>query len=135
MITTCHCGSVSRNPLHCILPPHVLEHMLNSKDKTVRQIALDNLVTSTQMRAVRAALPPERAVLGTTTLTPGGKYREVYDAKHQPTNQLPGKLVRNEGQKPAKDAAVNEAYDYSGYTYDFYSAVFSRDSLDNHGLR
>ncbi|HEV2045525.1 MAG TPA: M4 family metallopeptidase [Chthoniobacterales bacterium] len=109
--------------------------MLNAKDKKVRQIALDNIIASAHMRAVRSALPPERAVMGFTTLTPGGKYREVYDGQHKPTNQLPGKLVRNEGQKPTKDPATDEAYDYAGDTYDFYSGVFKRDSLDNHGLR
>jgi Zn-dependent metalloprotease len=30
---------------------------------------------------------------------------------------------------------VNEAYDYSGATYDFYSKVFGRTSVDDRGLR
>jgi Zn-dependent metalloprotease len=109
--------------------------MLNSKDKKVRRIALANLVSSSEMRAVRSALPPERALMGATTLTPGGKYREIYNAKHKPTTQLPGTLVRSEGQKATKDPAADEAYNYAGDTYDFYSAIFKRDSLDNHGLR
>jgi Zn-dependent metalloprotease len=50
------------------------------------------------------------------------------------TDQLPGKLVRSEGQAKVADKAVNEAYDFSGDTYDFYDTLFSRQSLDNKGM-
>ena len=33
-----------------------------------------------------------------------------------------------------KDPAVNEAYDHSGATYDFYKDVFNRNSLDDKGM-
>jgi len=56
----------------------------------------------------------------------------VYDARQ--TDQLPGTLVRSEGQASVIDAAVNEAYDFSGDTYDFYQEVFQRNSLDDSGM-
>ena len=34
----------------------------------------------------------------------------------------------------SKDPAVNEAYDHSGTTYDFYTRVFDRNSLDDAGM-
>jgi Zn-dependent metalloprotease len=74
----------------------------------------------------------------------GKKHRLIYDAQHKPTHALPGKLVRSEGEKgsedpkgpngPSKDLAVNEAYDHSGDTYDFYKEIFNRNSLDDRGM-
>jgi Zn-dependent metalloprotease len=63
----------------------------------------------------------------------GQKRRTIYNARN--TQELPGDLVRGEGDAPATDPAVNEAYDGSGATYDFYKAVFQRNSIDNRGLR
>jgi len=42
--------------------------------------------------------------------------------------------MRTEGSKPSSDVAVNEAYDGTGATFDFYWEVFERDSIDDAGL-
>jgi Zn-dependent metalloprotease len=60
------------------------------------------------------------------------KDRIVYDARQ--TDQLPGTLARSEGQAKVADVAVNEAYNYSGDTYDFYDQLFQRNSLDDNGM-
>jgi Zn-dependent metalloprotease len=62
----------------------------------------------------------------------GRKHRLVYDARRRDT--LPGKLVRSEGDPKAADTAVNEAYDHSGDTFDFFLEVFGRNSLDDAGM-
>ena len=41
--------------------------------------------------------------------------------------------TRSEGEVPTLVADVNQAYDYSGETYDFY-ATLGRDSIDNAGM-
>jgi len=67
---------------------------------------------------------------------PANKDRTIYTASN--TQRLPGQVVRGEGDPPATGSqglAVNEAYDYFGQTYDFYSTVFQRDSIDDKGLR
>ena len=128
----CSCGH--RNPLHCILPPYMLDHLMDHKDAAVRRIARDNMVAAAEMRAVRSVLPSIRP-MSMAALSSAGKYREVYDAQHHPTSVLPGKLVRSEGQPKTGDPAADEAYDYSGVTYDYYKKIHGRDSLDNHGLR
>jgi Zn-dependent metalloprotease len=67
-------------------------------------------------------------------MTPAGsKRRTIYDS--QQTSDIPGKLVRGEGDSATKDRMVNEAYDYSGTVYDFYSKVFARNSIDDRGMR
>jgi Zn-dependent metalloprotease len=62
----------------------------------------------------------------------GRKTRLVYDARKK--DRLPGKLVRREGEVKSADAAVNEAYDHSGDTYDFFHDLFGRNSLDDAGM-
>jgi Zn-dependent metalloprotease len=58
--------------------------------------------------------------------------RSIYDAKGE--QDLPGKLIRGEGQAAVKDASVNQAYDGLGDTFDFYQKVYERNSIDNAGL-
>ena len=108
-----------------ILPPHILRKL--SENPKLRERVLRTLELSQSLRAARQAFiaRPLAAVAGT-------KHRTIYDAKNGTT--LPGTQVRDEGQPPTADVAVTEAYDYSGDTYDFYSQVFSRNSVDDHGL-
>jgi Zn-dependent metalloprotease len=49
----------------------------------------------------------------------------VYDARHGGHLALPGRRERGEEDPPAADPAVNEAYEGSGATYDFYLDVFN----------
>lgn len=121
---------------HGILPPFILERMAESPDKTTRRWALENLAASAATRATRTILStlPQMAAIPSPT---GKKHRLIYDAQHKPAHALPGKLVRSEGEKGPngpKDLAVNEAYDHSGDTYDFYKEIFNRNSLDDRGM-
>src|ERR1044071_1568956 len=61
------------------------------------------------------------------------KRRNVYDAQqHQ---QLPGKLVMSEHKPRSADVEVDEAYDGSGATFDFYAQIFARNPIDDRGMR
>lgn len=120
-----------RHPIQCIVPPYIVEHMARSADPRVRERALTSLAHGAAVRAVRAfaqQMPPMMAAPSPT----GRKTRLVYDARKK--DRLPGKLVRSEGEPKTADAAVNEAYDHSGDTYDFYHDLFGRNSLDDAGM-
>ncbi len=113
-----------------IVPPHILEYIVdNSSEPELRQRALRNLYQQGQLRGVRIGMG-QYAFGGLAT---GTKRRTIYDAGHG--TALPGVLVRSEEQRPTDDRAVNEAYDYSGYTYDFYLDVLARNSVDGQGMR
>jgi len=100
-------------------------------DPAVREAALVSLAHCAAVRAVRAFAGQLPAML--VAPSPAGrKYRLVYDARGR--DVLPGKLVREEGDPKGADAAVNEAYDFSGDTFDFLHAVFGRNSLDDAGM-
>lgn len=61
-----------------------------------------------------------------------GPNRLIHDA--QGKEVLPGVLIRSEGEEPAADEAVNEAFDGFGAAYALFAEVFDRDSLDGRGM-
>ena len=120
-----------RDAIQCIIPPYITEWLLRSDNAEVRARAEANVTAAARARVNRSKarsapslLPPHPGA--------GGKHRLLYDARN--TDRLPGTLVRSEGEAPVADPAVNEAFDHAGATYDFYNAIFSRDSLDDRGL-
>ena len=121
------------DPIHCILPPYILDRMAESSIPQVRKLAIEAIARSATLRATRTALSQFAAM--TALPSPGArKDRLVYDMKNQGSSFLPGKLVRREGGAKSKDPAVNEAYDHAGVTYDFYKKIFNRNSLDDRGM-
>jgi Zn-dependent metalloprotease len=121
----------TRNHSQCILPPYITEQLAKSPNPQIRDRAIAHLSTAATMRAFREAAQAMPTLMA--ALSPNRqRHRLVYDA--QQTDQLPGTLVRSEGQAAVADAAVNEAYDFSGDTYDFYNQVFQRNSLDDNGM-
>jgi Zn-dependent metalloprotease len=118
-----------RNPIHCIVPPHVLRALLEQKDKRLRDIALRTLTASVRIRERRTVLAQVPMAVPT-----GEKQRTIYDLKGK-VHPLPGELVRSEGDNPSSDDAVNDAYDGLGATYDLYHDVYHRNSIDDHGMR
>ncbi|KAI0101728.1 hypothetical protein GGR51DRAFT_563192 [Nemania sp. FL0031] len=55
-------------------------------------------------------------------------YRTVYDAHNdQNEENLPGTVVRVEGQKAVANKAANQAYDNAGNVLDFYLQVYTQD--------
>lgn len=118
-------------PLCTIIPSHMLHHLAENGEESVRKSARRTMEFSERLRGQREML----ANLGAVALsTPAGvKRRTIYDLEHG--TQLPGKIVRGEPAPPTNDKQVNEAYDYSGATYDFYKTVFNRNSIDGRGMR
>lgn len=120
-----------RNPIQCIIPPYITDELVKSADPQIRSRAIAQLRNATKMRAFREAAQAVPTLM--VSMSPDKKkHRLIYDAKS--TDQLPGTLVRSEGQPKVADVAVNEAYDFSGDTYDFYHKLFNRNSLDDNGM-
>ncbi len=122
-----------RYPINCILPPHVLKNIATHGTESQKSMAFSTIKVSEQMRGQRRAMADFTAASFRVTAVGGGKERIIYDAKNGST--LPGTIVRQEGDGPVADVAVNEAYDGSGTTYDLYKNIYSRDSIDNNGMR
>jgi Zn-dependent metalloprotease len=96
-----------------------------------REQAFRNSVLSAHIRGERTAAVEDPVLAGGTQTA--GKQRIVYTANN--STSLPGSAARSEGQPANGDAAVDEAYDGSGATYDFYFDVYDRNSINGSGLR
>ncbi|GEJ57760.1 M4 family metallopeptidase [Anaeromyxobacter diazotrophicus] len=100
--------------------------------KLLRKLGdLDTALLSERLRGQRLAF--KEMGFAAVGVPAGGERRTIYDAGH--ATRLPGALVRGEGGPRSKDEVVNQAYDSSGDTYDFYWKTFKRNSVDGRGMR
>ena len=109
-------------------PPHLLRKLLESKDKDIRDSALNNLLVSATIRGERNVRP-----LG-VNLTPTAGRRTVYDCRES-TDTTSATVARTEDGPPSSDSSANRAFDGLGTTRKFYKEVFNRNSIDDEGLR
>lgn len=118
------------SPIFCIIPPHMLMEIAKRGAARQQAWALQTLSASEQIRGRRETV--SQAVFA-VSVPAGKKQRTVYDAGN--AYSLPGKKVRAEGEKKTGDAAVNEAYDGSGATYDLFKQAYLRNSIDDKGMQ
>ena len=129
-----------RNPLHCAVPPYMLDAVARRGSERQRNWALKTLATDTTLRQARAVSAkargrkgPREGVDTVAAIAPAQRNRIVWDAKHK--WELAGlKRVRDEDDGPTGDAAVDEAFDGFGETWDFWQDVFGRDSVDDENM-
>jgi Zn-dependent metalloprotease len=129
------CLKSQRHPVFCILPPHILRTIAERGTPEQRASASRTLALDTTLRALRASPlslegPPTVAMAADAA----SKRRTIYTANHQ--QQLPGAIVATEANPPAANAdiAVREAFVGLGATWDFFSDVFDRRSVDDEGM-
>ncbi len=126
-----------RHPLHCIVPPGLLDRLARSGDEATRSAALDTLAVDRRFRLGRAEAAGRTGGFQVRPVTfarvGGHPNRTIYDQQHS-QSQTPGTVVRSEGQAAVADPAVDQAYDGLGDTYDYYWTVFARDSIDGQGM-
>ena len=123
------------HPIFCILPPHLLRSVCDHGSARQRGWALKTMLTDSTFRALRATQAPQAPAAGRHrrgVLDEGQKQRTIYTAHNEEV--LPGIPVRMEGAPPSGDAAVDEAYDGLGDTFDLYWEVYERNSIDDEGL-
>ena len=109
------------HPIFCILPPHLLQSIGNHGSPLQRLWALKTMAADNTFRSLRAALAAHAAAVVTrrrSVVEEVQKRRTISTARNEET--LPGAVVRAEGGAPTGDAAVDEAYDGLGDTFDLY---------------
>jgi Zn-dependent metalloprotease len=127
---TDHLCEHHRNPLHCVVPPHILKEILERGQDEHKNWALQTMALSERLKGNREILGE---LLGLFPSVGDQKRRTIYDARG--AQSLPGTRVRGEGEAASKDVEVNEAYDGAGVTYDLYKNEFKRNSIDDRGMR
>lgn len=127
-----------RNPLHCVLPPTVLESIARNGDEGQRAWASRALnrdqsirVARVQNAKVRARGPREGAdaLAVRATPTPNRTIRNAHGS-----DEVRGTVARREGDPPTGDEAVDEAYDGLGDTFGFFLDAYGRNSIDDAGM-
>jgi Zn-dependent metalloprotease len=122
--------------LACIVPPILLKRLALEGDPDERANAIETIVVDQSLRLARAEIAARRApsqrALGSLVATGRRPQRVIHDQQHD--MNVVGPVVRVEGQGPTGDEAVDQAYDGLGATYNFFSDVFGRDSIDGAGL-
>ncbi len=133
--------SIQQQHIHCsIAPPDLLARLAIDGTSGQQEAAVKALATS-------AAFRQQRAVMGRLTRQFGLPMSQlvgfnisstrrltIYDNQKEGRTFLPGVRVRGWGEPVSQDPAINEAYDGSAQTYDFYRQVMDRNSLDNAGM-
>ncbi|MGW1077636.1 M4 family metallopeptidase [Streptomyces sp. NPDC002537] len=123
--------NVAESAFCMILPPHILDKLVQSRDPAVASYARRTLEHDALHRTRRrtAAAYGITAPAGTPSNKP---QRTVCDAANQ--QEIPGRKVHAEGDAPATDEAVNRASAGLNSTFEFYLKVFGRHSIDDSGL-
>ncbi|MBD8659890.1 M4 family metallopeptidase [Frigoribacterium sp. CFBP 8754] len=115
-----------------IVPPYLLDHLARADSPRLSrapEAARQGLRQMEEVRALRAAVPPARQ--GAVAVD-GPLERTISDAGG--TEELPGRVVRREGEPPTDDVAVTEAYDALGATHALFLEAYGRSSIDGSGL-
>jgi len=113
----------------------MLKEIAANGSEAQKKMARDTINTSTTLHAGRLKMVEFGGLFQGTLAKAagGGKERIIYDAKNG--SSLPGTIVRREGDAAGTDAAINEAYDGSGVTYDLFKNVYGRNSIDGNDMR
>lgn len=114
------------------IPFKLLKYAASSGDEG-SQNTEDSADESSRLRAQRTAIAMQKKVLPPKAAASGiARYRRrIFDVGNG--KDLPGKLIRKEGDQPVGDVAADSAYDNAGIALDFYFQVFKRDSVDDRG--
>ncbi|MGL5830410.1 MAG: protealysin inhibitor emfourin [Angustibacter sp.] len=123
---------------HCpgIIPPYLVDRLRGGPpaalDTGESQRWLRAATLDARLRADRSR-PATGLRIGPGLASPTAQVRRsIYDAEGG--TDLPGQLVRAEGDPATSDPAVDEAHAGLGATWELFYREFQRDSLDDAGL-
>ena len=119
------------------IPPYMFERIKLNGPEELRDAAAAVLERSESLRGERYTMQSqlasgELARPFEAISAPAAVGRRVYDAGGG--ESLPGTLVREEGNPPIGDAAVDEAFAGAGFTYFFLRDEYGRNSIDDRGM-
>jgi Zn-dependent metalloprotease len=112
-----------------IIPEYMNKNIVEKGTKKQKEEAWKNLIITEQLRGRRLVTGLMSSMFSVSNKLD----RTIFDAEN--TENLPGTLVRREGEKAKGGKTVSEAYDYSGSTYNFYKDIFERNSIDTRGMK
>lgn len=112
-----------------IIPEYINKNIAEKGSIEQKKRAWNNLILTERLRGRRNVTGSMYSMFSVSDKL----YRNIFDAKN--TENLPGVLIRYEGTRRTEDQTLSEAYDYSGFTYNFYKQLYNRNSIDTKGMR
>lgn len=128
------------NPQHCIVPPYMLNRLMESGNKKVADRAINSNFRSYRFRNdrvfFRAASLYEKTVLGLAPkVSKVSKMNmEVYDCKHTTDFSDAVLLWDSKNNQKTTSVAARNVIKGGKASWDFYWDLFGRNSIDNRGL-
>jgi Zn-dependent metalloprotease len=119
---------------HSIVPPYLLAKIASADVPEFRdaaRAARRALTLDVPLRTARISISVDGETL-LVELERDTPERTIADAAG--VEELPGRVVRREGDDPTGDAAVDEAYEGLGATHRLLRDAFGRRSIDGRGL-
>jgi len=125
--THTHFNSSGRCAAFCIVPPYLLEHLLNkAKTAAHRQKLLDSINLSSHVRGARTMALATKQTHGTAEIS-------IYDAQHRESTTGAKFLWSESKGGVLTDPDVKNVVEFTRATRDFYKEVFKRNSVDDKG--
>jgi Zn-dependent metalloprotease len=121
-----------RHSIYCLIPPYVLDKIINGGDEEQRASALKTKSLDSTFRAMRLSSITSRAAtpqMPTSFNASPEMSITIYDAQNQ--QNLPGTPV---DVNTSNDDAVREAYNGLKATFEFFEDVYGRNSIDDEGM-
>src|SRR5690348_17251479 len=121
--------------MHAIVPPYLLARIAATREPTWARAAQAARATLEMQREYR----PMRSRIRMSIEEPGTLVFEGAPAPDRTISdagsleRLPGTRVRGEDDPPTGDAAVDEAFDGLGATFDFFWDAYERNGIDGAG--
>lgn len=129
IIDSCSYSVNHTNQICFIIPEYMNKNIVQKGSRRQKERAWNNLIMTEQLRGRRLTT----GLMSSMFYLSDKINRTIFDAENK--EHLPGVLVRSEGGRRRGGRTVSEAYDYSGFTYNFYKEIFHRNSIDTMGMR
>jgi Zn-dependent metalloprotease len=129
------------NPIHCIVPPYMLNKLMESSNKKVADLAVNSNFRSFRFRNDRSFFQKstlrEKTILGViakVSVKSAAMQMEVYDCNHKTDFVSAVKLWDSTTNKKVTSQAAKNVIKGGKASWDFYFQLFGRNSIDNKGL-
>jgi Zn-dependent metalloprotease len=129
------------NPIHCIVPPYMLNKLMESTNKKVADLAVNSNFRSFRFRNDRSFFQKstlhEKTILGVIAkagIKGAAMEMEVYDCRHKTDFVNAVKLWDSTTNKKVTSQAAKNVIKGGKASWDFYFQLFGRNSIDNKGM-
>jgi Zn-dependent metalloprotease len=128
------------NPIHCIIPPYMLDKLVESGNKEISDLAINSSFRSYRFRSDRSFFQKSsfhaKTILGVIAAMTGPRTLKmaVYDCKHKTDFAGAVKLWDSKTNKPVTSVDAKNVINGGKAAWDFYFQLFGRNSIDNNGL-